>query len=173
MKYQPKFDALIDEYMKLDEFISPALAAGKKVLPVIKKGIQKHGPEIAQGLQQILQTLGGDKEELSPEEDEEEPVPGTTELGTEDQAEEDNPLKGIFNKNNMKPGDQKQANADIATNGNPSTVQQVATVPAKVKKIPMNVQRQMIDGAINGILNGGVEPSILKKQVKQALGQIK
>jgi hypothetical protein len=171
MKYQPKFDALVDEYMKLDEFIAPAIAAGKKALPVIKKGIQKHGPEIAQGLQQILQTLGGDKEEQSPEE--EEPVPGNTELGTEDQAEEENTFKGIFNKNKNKPIDQKQANTDIAINAKPGSIQQVATVPTKAKKIPTNVQRQMIDGAINGILNGGVDPSILKKQVKQAIGQIK
>ena len=81
-----------------------------------------------------------------------------------------NPLKNLFKK--TKPGDQKQVNTDL-TKQDPQTPQQVTTVPTRVKKIPMNVQRQMIDGAINGILNGGISPNILKKQVRQAISQIK
>jgi hypothetical protein len=50
---------------------------------------------------------------------------------------------------------------------------EVSTVATPVKRVPINIQKQMVDGAINSALKGGVDPNILKRQVRQAIQQVK
>ena len=68
--------------------------------------------------------------------------------------------------------DQTSVNTQIKKDSDSEDKQQVDTAPP-VKKIPLAYQKQMVDGAINSALNSGVEPTILKKQVRKAIQQVK
>ena len=157
----------------------------QRAAPAIGRAARSAGKTVNQGLTNIskaMQPVGGSKKDdsfgkpkdeelddwgypIEPEGEEglvpgtEPVIPGNTEPVTE-------PGKPI------DPTDQLQINKAAKTSNDPNVNQQVTTTKP-VKKIPKNIQKQMVDGAINGILAGGVEPDMIKRQIKQAIQQIK
>ena len=139
---------------------STATRAGKPVTSGVAKATPKPG-KAQNALLDVLSTLGAASS-----------TPGNDRIDTHSTDPAEEPDQEELDQEE-DPAATNQEIKKLGKDGVDAGInQQVATAP-KVKKIPMNIQKQIVDGALNSTLGAGVNPSILKRQVRKAIQQVK